>query len=264
MRILFVTAGFVYSRQRSTVTDGGCRQEHLTRNFSHALCTSDCVHAHCMAQDEPRLKCVSVRVSFHLHPIHDVMCLSVRWSFLVSLSPVSLRLLLLLFHTLPVSGPAHHLQCRHRRGLKALHTRRMRSIAPWRFSIFSQLKHCLPLVLVARFPVMWKRVFIMTLNTLLVNAWARSKPALMFSWRLHVNGPSYAPNTGYGSPCNTCTVTPGFWVMNVPVMPLHSVRLASFPGTTMPLAGFVITLTHLPVVMVVTASARFWKDCIAS
>ena len=36
----------------------------------------------------------------------------------------------------------------------------------------------------------------------------------MFSWRLHVNGPSYAPNTGYGSPCNTCTVTPGFWVMN--------------------------------------------------
>ena len=29
------------------------------------------------------------------------------------------------------------------------------------------------------------------------------------------------------------------------------------------LAGFVITSTHLPVVMVVTASARFWKDCTA-
>ena len=70
------------------------------------------------------------------------------------------------------------------------------------------------LVLVARLIVMWKRVFILTLNTLLVYAWARSKPALMFSWRLHVNGPSIAPNTGYGSPCNTCTVTPGFWVMN--------------------------------------------------
>ena len=98
---------------------------------------------------------------------------------------------------------------------------------------------------------------------LLVYAWARSKPALMFSWRLHVNGPSFAPNTGYSSPCNTCTVTPGFWVMNVPVMPLHWVHLAPFPATTMPLAGFVITLTHLTVVMVVTASARFWKDCIA-
>ena len=71
-----------------------CRQEHLTRNFPHALCTYDCVHAHCLAQDEPRLKSVSVRVSFHLHAIHDVMCLSVRWSFLVSHS----LLLLFLFH----------------------------------------------------------------------------------------------------------------------------------------------------------------------
>ena len=33
----------------------GCRQEHLTRVFSHALRTSDCVHTHCMAQDEPML-----------------------------------------------------------------------------------------------------------------------------------------------------------------------------------------------------------------
>ena len=45
---------------------------------------------------------VSVRVSFHPHAIHDVMCLSVRWSFLVSLSPVSLLLLPLLFLILPV------------------------------------------------------------------------------------------------------------------------------------------------------------------
>ena len=29
------------------------------------------------------------------------------------------------------------------------------------------------------------------------------------------------------------------------------------------LAGFVITSTHLPVVMVVTVSARFWQDCTA-
>ena len=39
---------------------------------------------------------------------------------------------------------------------------------------------------------------------------------------------------------------------------------AAAPGSfgLMPLAGFIITLTHLPVVMVLT-TARFWKDCIA-
>ena len=31
--------------------------------------------------------------------------------------------------------PADHLQCRHRRGLKPLHSRTMRSIAPWRYTI---------------------------------------------------------------------------------------------------------------------------------
>ena len=35
--LLFGTVGFVYSRWRSTVTDGECRQIHLTRHFSHAL-----------------------------------------------------------------------------------------------------------------------------------------------------------------------------------------------------------------------------------
>ena len=42
-----------------------------------------------------------VRVSSHLHVIHDVTCLSVRWLFLVCLSPFSLCRLPLLFHTLP-------------------------------------------------------------------------------------------------------------------------------------------------------------------
>ena len=112
-----------------------------------------------------------------------------------------------------------------------------------------------------RLPVMWNRVFIMTLNTLLVCAWARSKPAPTFSWRSHVNGPCYAPNTSYGSPCNTCTVTLGIWVMNVLTMLRRLVHLVSSPATTLPPAGFVITLTHLSVVMAVTTSARFWKDC---
>ena len=71
-----------------------------------------CLH-HILAQG------VSVRVSLHSHAIHDVTCLSVRLlSLRVCLFPVSLPLLPFLFHSLPVLCPAHHLQCRHRRGLK--------------------------------------------------------------------------------------------------------------------------------------------------
>ena len=109
-----------------------CRQEHLTRDFSHAPCT--CVHTHILAQG------VSARVSFHPHAIHDVMCLSVRLlSLRVSLSPVSLLPVPLLFLILPVLCPALHPQCRHRQGLKPLHSRTMRSIAPWRYTILSQV-----------------------------------------------------------------------------------------------------------------------------
>ena len=114
---------------------------------------------------------------------------------------------------------------------------------------------------VARLPVMRIRVLTMTLIMLLVFAWARFRPVHMFNWHLHVSGRRYAPNTGYGLPCNTCTDTLGIWAMNVPIMPLHLFHLAFSPVTTLPLAGFVRTLTHLLVVMVVTASARFWKDC---
>ena len=42
--LFFVTVGFVYSRWRSTVTDGRCRQIHLTRHFSHAVCTFNYIH----------------------------------------------------------------------------------------------------------------------------------------------------------------------------------------------------------------------------
>ena len=55
------------------------------------------------------------------------------------LSPVSLPRLPFLFHSPPILCPAHHLQCRERRGLKPLHSRRMRSIAPWRYTILSQV-----------------------------------------------------------------------------------------------------------------------------
>ena len=44
---------------------------------------------------------------------------------------------------------------------------------------------------------------------------------------------------------------------------LHLVHLASFPAITLSIAGFVIILTHLPIVVTVTASARSWENCIA-
>ena len=43
--LLFVTVGFVYSRWRSTVTDGRCRQVHITRYFSHVLYTIRCANS---------------------------------------------------------------------------------------------------------------------------------------------------------------------------------------------------------------------------
>ena len=85
-------------------------------------------------------KCLSARfIPSSCHPWCYVFERSlVVPCFSLSLS-VSLRLLHLLFHTLPVLCPAHHLQCRYSRGLKPLHSRRMRSIAPWRCSILSQV-----------------------------------------------------------------------------------------------------------------------------
>ena len=82
---------------------------------------------------------VSVRISIHLHAIHDVMCMNVRWLFLVCLSPVSIILIPFLFHCPPVLCPALHLQCRQRRGLKPLHSRTMRKITLWQLTILSQV-----------------------------------------------------------------------------------------------------------------------------
>ena len=90
------------------------------------------------------LKVSQVRISLPPRAIHDVTCLSVRLlSLRVCPSLVSLPPLPFLFHSLPVLCPAHHLQCRHRRGLKPLHSRTMRSIAPWRYTILSQVEKIL-------------------------------------------------------------------------------------------------------------------------
>ena len=61
--IFFVTVGFVYSRLRSTVTDGS-----VDRNTSHFF-----FHAPCTCDDT-----LSGAHSFYLRAIHDVTCLSVR------------------------------------------------------------------------------------------------------------------------------------------------------------------------------------------
>ena len=43
-----------------------------------------------------------------------------------------------------------------------------------------------------------------TPNTLLAFAWARIKPARMYSWHLRANSRCWKSSTGYGLPCNTC------------------------------------------------------------
>ena len=75
--------------------------------------------------------------AFHSIFMPSMMCV---WALLVLVpSPVSLRRLPLLFHTPPVLCAALHLQCRHLWGLKTLRTRTVRSIAPWRYTILSQV-----------------------------------------------------------------------------------------------------------------------------
>ena len=109
-----------------------CRQEHLTRDFTHAPCTCD--HTHIVAQG------VAGAQSLHPHTIHDVTCLRVRcWSSFCLLS-LYLSLRPFLFHSLPVLCAAHQLpQCRICRGLNPVRTRTLRSIAPWRCTTLSRL-----------------------------------------------------------------------------------------------------------------------------
>ena len=123
------------------------------------------------------------------------------------------------------------------------------------------LKHYLFLVHMVQWPEMSNRVSIMILNTLLEFVWARSKPAHMCSWHSHVDNLWSAPNTGHGSPCNTCTVTVEIWVMNVLTMPLHLGHSDLPLATMLPHDGFIITLTLPCVSMAVTTSARFWNEC---
>ena len=81
----------------------------------------------------------------------------------------------------------------------------------------------------------------MILNALLEFAWARYRLVHMCSWRSHVNGPCYAPNTGFDSPCNTCTVKVEIWVMNVLTIPLH----LGHSDLSLATIVFIVFLVHL-------------------
>ena len=121
------------------------------------------------------------------------------------------------------------------------------------------LRHCLSLVLMVRWPEMWNRVMI--LNTWWCVPGHDPSPHPRTAGARMSTVHAMRPNTGYGLPCNTCTVTQGTWAMTVLIMLQHLVHLALSLATTLPPAGFVIILTHLNVVVAATTSARFWKDC---
>ena len=73
----------------------------------------------------------------HVHP-HVITCLSVCCCLVLSSSSVSRASTF--SHCLRVLCPAHLLPCgRNRRGIKPMRTRRMRSIAPWRYTTLSQV-----------------------------------------------------------------------------------------------------------------------------
>ena len=99
------------------------------------------VHTHCLALDEPLFVSVwralqSILMSSMMSVWSSVRCPSLR----VCPSLVSLRCLPLLFHTPLVLWPALLPPCGQRQGKHPLRLCQMRSIAPWRFSIFPHIQ----------------------------------------------------------------------------------------------------------------------------
>ena len=129
----FVTVGFVYSRWRSNVTDGRCRQIHLARHFSHAHC------ARLIMWITPHGSSVCTSASFHLHTVHGeqliVCCFSVPRFVLFRVSLLHFALLFLL---LPVLCPEPLLPCGQRQGKHYLRLRQSRSLALWQNSLLPQ------------------------------------------------------------------------------------------------------------------------------
>ena len=130
--LFFCYSWFRLSRLRSTVTDGGVDRTPSQRVFSHTCTLSSLFTHHIVAQGFARRVCIK-----HVHP-HVIPCLSVCCFLVLSSSSVSRASLSL--SLLPVFCP--ELQppcCRERRALNLMRTRKMRSIAPWRYATLSQI-----------------------------------------------------------------------------------------------------------------------------
>ena len=118
-----------------------CSRHTSHVRFSRTL--SPCAHTTLWLKVSERAR------SLHLHVIHDVTCLSVRWLFPCFVFFLSLAPLLAL-HCLPVLCLAHQLpQCRIRRGLNPVRTRALMSIAPWRCTTLSHFV----IVFLSEFPM---------------------------------------------------------------------------------------------------------------
>ena len=82
IKSLFVAVGFVYSRWRSTVTDGCVEHPHTAHFLTHLHISSLCTCTR-MAQGVARRVCIK-----HVHP-HVITCLSVGCFLVLSSSSVS-------------------------------------------------------------------------------------------------------------------------------------------------------------------------------
>ena len=113
--------------------------------------------------------------------------------------------------------------------------------------------------LVARLPVMRIRVFTLTLNTLLEFAWARSRLVCAAGTRMSTVHDFRPTQTS----AHHATRVWSRWNSgnDVTTMPLHLAHSDSPPTTTLPPAGFIITLTLPCVLMAVSTSPRPWNDC---
>ena len=131
---------FCYSYRwlRSTETHGVCEQNTLTRVFSRTLVQSPFAHMHLHGS-----RCLRTCLRKHFHPhvitFLIVRCLSTQWS--LPLFRVSLHLV----QSLPLLYSAHPPCGRNRRVQEPLRTRRMRSMALWRYKTLSQSENKLAL-----------------------------------------------------------------------------------------------------------------------
>ena len=108
----------------------------------------------------------------------------------------------------------------------------------------------------------WTRVFIMTLNMLLVFARTRFKLVQTYSLRLVANTHWWKSNRGYVLPCDMYTVIQGIWEMKVLIMLLQLVPLVWCQIMTYLHVGHVILLMPLHALLPAATLVMSWWDCV--